>query len=55
MRSFRLDLYALIENCEYGNFKEPLLRNRIVVGIRDKKLSEWLQLDDQPTLKAALV
>ena len=54
IETFLTDLYALIENCEYENFKEPLLRDRIVVGIRDKKLSEQLQLDDKLTLQTAL-
>ena len=30
----------VVENCEYGALKEDLLRDRIVVGIRDKGLSE---------------
>ena len=54
IKTFLTDLYALIENCEYGDFKEPLLCDRIVVGIRDKKLCEQLQLDDQLSLKTVL-
>ena len=38
-------LYTLIETCEYGELKEELLRDRIVVGIRDMALSERLQLE----------
>ena len=46
IETFLTDLYALIENCDYRDFKEPLFRDRFVVGIRDKNLSEQLQLDD---------
>ena len=42
---FITDLYRLAENCEYGNLHDELVRDRIVVGIRDRKLSEKLQLD----------
>ncbi len=46
-------LYHLVENCEYGPLKEELLRDRIVVGIRDKSLSEKLQMDAALTLEKA--
>ena len=36
---------ALIETCEYGTLKEDILRDRLVVGIRDKRMSEKLQLE----------
>ena len=39
------ELYNLIEFCEYGEFKEQLLRDRLVVGIRDLAMSENLQTD----------
>ena len=38
-------LYSLVEACEYGNLRDDLLRDRIVVGIRDVSLSERMQLD----------
>ena len=39
-------LYGMIDACEYEElFKEEMLRDRLVVGIRDKALSEKLQLD----------
>ena len=44
-------LYELIETCEYGALKEDILRNRIVVGIRDKSMSEKLQLQNDLTLE----
>ena len=46
-------LYELIENCDYGDMKDELLRDRIVVGIRDVALSEKLQLEATLTLEQA--
>ena len=33
-------LYGLIENCNLGTLKDELLRDRLVVGIQDQKLSQ---------------
>ena len=46
-------LYELIETCEYGTLKEEILRDRLVVGIRDKRVSEKLQLEADLTLESA--
>ena len=46
-------LYSLIETCEYGTFKEEMLRDRLVVGIRDAALSQKLQMDAELTLEKA--
>ena len=46
-------LCMLIETCEYGELKEELLRDRIVVGIRDMALSERLQLESDLSLERA--
>ena len=43
-------LYHLVETCEYGTLKEEMLRDRIVVGMRDAALSERLQMDASLTL-----
>ena len=43
--SFITDLHSLAEFCKYGNLRDKLIRDRIVVGLRDKKLSEKLQMD----------
>lgn len=50
---FITSLYSLAENCNYGDLKDDLIRDRIVVGIRDKALSERLQLDPELTLEKA--
>ena len=47
------ELYALVETCEYGNLTEEMLRDRIVVGIRDEAISKRLQLDPELTLDKA--
>ena len=46
-------LYSLIETCDYGDLKDEMLRDRLVVGIRDARLSERLQLDADLTLEKA--
>lgn len=47
-------LYALAENCEYGDLHDELLRDRLVVGIKDLALSERMQLDAKLTLAKAI-
>lgn len=51
---FITSLYALIENCDYGTLKDEMLRDRIVVGRRDVKLSENLQMDPDLDLTQAV-
>ena len=46
-------LYGLIENCDYGAMQDEMLRDRLVVGIRDQALSEKLQIDTALTLEKA--
>lgn len=46
-------LYSLADNCEFGILKGQLIRDRIVVGIRDKGLSESMQLKADLTLASA--
>ena len=41
---------SLADNCAYGDLKNDLIRDRIVV---DKALSERLQLDPELTLEKA--
>ena len=46
-------LYHLVENCAYGDLTDEMIRDRLVVGIRDKSLSERLQMDADLTLEKA--
>ena len=49
VESFITALYSLAEHCGYGNLHDEMIRDRIVVGIRNNSLSEKLQLDrDSP-------
>lgn len=47
-------LYVLAEHCNYGTLKEELIRDRLVVGLRDARLSEKLQLNPELTLERAV-
>ena len=44
-------LYGLMEYCEFGELRDEMLRDWIVVGIRDTAFSERLQLDAYLTLE----
>lgn len=50
MDSFITVLYGLIEHCAYGELTDEMLQDRMVVGLRDAKLSAKLQLDAKLTL-----
>ena len=47
---FITELHRLAENCELGEMKDQLIRDRLVVGIRDSALSERLHLEADLTL-----
>ena len=46
-------LYDLVNNCNYGALREEMIKDRLVVGIRDSALSEKLQTDSTLTLERA--
>ena len=50
IESFIISLYSLAEHCQFGTLQEELIRDRIVVGLRDERLSEKLQLDQDLTI-----
>ena len=52
---FITSLYNLAQNCAYGDLREQMIRDRIVVGIRDNSLSERLQMDSNLTLEKAKI
>ena len=54
VNAFITDLYTLAERCDYQTLHDDLIRDRIVVGIRDAKLSEEMQLDSALTLAKAI-
>ena len=54
MDNFITDLFCLVEYCEFGTLRNDLIRDRIVLGLKDKKLSEHLQVDPYLTLEKAV-
>ena len=40
-------LHKLAEKCEYSALREEMIRDRIVVRIRNQRLSERMQLDEK--------
>ena len=50
---FITSLYQLVENCEHGALQDQMIRDRIVVGIRDQALSQRMQLNRDLTLEKA--
>ena len=50
LEQYIMELYRLSESCEYGDLKDEMIRDKLVVGIRDAALSQQLQLDPQLTL-----
>ena len=51
VEAFITDLHCLVKHCEFSTLKDQLIRDRIVVSLRNKQLSEKLQLDPDLTLK----
>ena len=47
------ELYRLVEHCEYGDLRDEMIRDRLVVGIVDKKTSQQMQMDPALTLEKA--
>ena len=52
--SFITALYTLAEHCGYGELHDEMVRDRIVVGIRNGALSEKLQLNADLTQQTAI-
>ena len=50
---FITEVYHLGDNCEFGAMKEKLIRDRLVVGIRDLALSQQLQMEAELILDKA--
>lgn len=48
------ELISLAKTCDFKNLEDELVRDRLVVGIRDSKLSEALQMDSSLTLQKAI-
>ena len=48
-----MELYNLAEHYNYGDLTFKMIRDRLVIGIQDASLLQWLQLDSKLTLKKA--
>ena len=53
IESYITCLYHIAETCEYRALKEEMLRDRLVVGISDRTMSQKLQMDADLTLEKA--
>ena len=51
VETFIRALYELSEHCDFGITRDEHIRDRIVVGIRDKELSRKLQMLPNLTLE----
>lgn len=51
---FILDLHRLSEHCAFGGLSDEMIRDRIVVGIRNSALSLKLQMDAELPLEKAV-
>lgn len=54
VETFITAVHKLAEHLHFGTLKEELIWDHIVVGIRDRRLSERLQLDPELTLAKAI-
>ncbi|UYV71061.1 K02A2.6-like [Cordylochernes scorpioides] len=54
LQDYIRDLLVLAERCSYGELKEELIRDRLVVGLRNLALSEKLQLIPDLTMDKAI-
>ena len=54
VETFITELYCLADRCNYGDLRNEMIRDRIVVGLLDDALSGKLQLDSRLTLETAV-
>ena len=54
MEAFIRNLYELAEHCDFGTQRDEQIRDRIVIGILDKLLSQKLQMKSDLNLDTAI-
>ena len=52
--SFITSLHFLVEHCSYGELYDEMIRDCIVVGLRDASITQKLQMDPKLTLDKAV-
>lgn len=55
IENFITNLHSLAEHCNYQSLKDELIRDRIVVGMLDRRTSERLQLKPGLTLQECVI
>ena len=53
VEDFIYHVNALADKCVHGQLRDEMVHDRIVVGIRDARLSQKLQMDPDLTLEKA--
>ena len=46
-------LYSLVETCDYGTMKDEMLRDRLVVGVHDAKVSKNSSDEGRPDARGS--
>ena len=54
LQSFNTAVHELAETCEYGDLREELIMDRIIVEIRDQRLSTKLMINEKLTLNECI-
>lgn len=54
VKAFVRGLYELSEHCDFGKIKDEYIRDRIMIGLKDKSLSEKLQPQETLMLTRAI-
>ena len=54
VEEFIADLHRLVKHCSYGTLQDELVRDRIVVGVKDRQVSKKLQMTANLTLELAM-
>ena len=52
--NFITDLHCLVDRCNYGDLRNKMVKDRIVVGLLDGALLKKLQLDARLTMETAV-
>ena len=54
-RVFIRAVHKLAKTCEYGDLREELIKDRIIVGMRDHRLSMKLMINEKLTLDEFII